>query len=242
MIVAPTSPNSIQANECTAHLDATNKHEKAADTKDSYPENAELTPTSQPSPETARTFSEESRFPSKAYLLMIIDKYRARCEAEAALVRPEETDVLLGRGRGHTNHPGNQKYLQKVDEYGSQYDSARTYAETIRITKEIVKYINESGRFLRFDKSNGIWVKVDHETARRKASQDLRNRRRPKRASSKFVADSEAEEVEEQRRESLCKASLPRNRASHNPFFALLTNCPIAFFAGGGYECMGGHV
>lgn len=259
----------MRMDECTTHFDVTNTHEKATDTDDPYPENTEqeLTHTTPPSP--VRTFSNEV-FPNKEYLMMIIDKYRAKCEVEAAakacrrlerlppkfrktkntakkakvpgnthgaaspltteqkqardrltVIRPEPTDVLLGRGRGHTHHPGNQKYLQKIDEYGSQYDAAQTYAETIRITQEIVNYINESGRFLKFDKGNCRWFEVDQETARRKASQDLRNRRRPPRVSSKSVVSDEAEEVEEQPLQGRLYSDLPRNCVSHEPFSAL---------------------
>ena len=260
----PRSPTSRRMDECTTHFDVTHAPEKVTDTEDPYPEDAEqeLTHTTAPSP--MQTLSNEV-FPNKAYLMMIIDKYRAKCEEEAAAkvcrrlerlppkfrktkkaevpgnthgaasslttkqkrprdrltaIRPEPTDVLLGRGRGHTHHPGNQKYLQKIDEYGSEYNAAQTYAETIRITQEIVNYINESGRFLRFDKAKCQWFEVDQETARRKASQDLRNRRRPPRVSSKSVAADEAEEVEEQLQERLYSA-LPRDHASHEPFSAL---------------------
>ena len=87
-----------------------------------------------------------------------------------------DTDVLFGRGRGMSKHPGNARFRKLVDQHVPQYERAGKYEKT-SIAENIVNIIKQSdGRFLRLGKS-GEWESVSDEAARNKVSHAFRARR-----------------------------------------------------------------
>ena len=87
-----------------------------------------------------------------------------------------DTDVLFGRGRGMSKHPGNARFRKLVDQHVPQYEKAGKYEKT-SIAENIVNIIKQSdGRFLRLGKS-GEWESVSDEAARNKVSHAFRARR-----------------------------------------------------------------
>ena len=93
-----------------------------------------------------------------------------------ATLRPSEADVLFGRGRGMSKHPGNARFRKIIDQHVPQYEKAGKYEKT-SIAENIVRIIKESeGRFLRLGKS-GEWEHVSDEAARNKVSHAFRARR-----------------------------------------------------------------
>jgi hypothetical protein len=86
-------------------------------------------------------------------------------------------DVLLGRGKTHTGHPGNERLHTVLRINCDRYSSATSRHEKTAIIQEIVQSIhNESnppGRFLKFDKDANGWVEVDDAAARIKVSQAI---------------------------------------------------------------------
>jgi hypothetical protein len=95
---------------------------------------------------------------------------------------PTETpgyfDVLLGRGKTHLTHPGNERLRTVVSMHSMRYNAATLRKEKTAITQEIVEIIQTSGdppgRFLQFDQEAPGWVKVKDEVARRKVSHSIR--------------------------------------------------------------------
>lgn len=85
-----------------------------------------------------------------------------------------DQDVLLGRG-GRTNHwPGNHQYLQEKLKIQDRYLKAFKEEKTA-ISQELVDAIHATGgRFVKLDTETDKWYEVDNVTARKKASQTLR--------------------------------------------------------------------
>jgi hypothetical protein len=108
-------------------------------------------------------------------------------------------DVLLGRGKTHTGHPGNERLHTVLRINCDRYSSATSRHEKTAIIQEIVQSIhNESnppGRFLKFDKDANGWVEVDDAAARIKVSQAIQYTSRYKKgkASQKSGEPSSAE-------------------------------------------------
>lgn len=93
-----------------------------------------------------------------------------------------DNDVLLGRGGMTNKHPGNEKFRKLVKEAIPMYMDCTTKADKKNISELVVQDIKDrGGRFLKDasgnTKSPHIWIVVNQEEARKKASQALRERR-----------------------------------------------------------------
>lgn len=89
-------------------------------------------------------------------------------------VKPTDGDVLLGRGGKTNKHPGNKRYLAKIDKEKIPYRGVSKREKT-RISESIVNYIHQNrNRFLEEDKATGKWYEVNNLVARKKVSQALR--------------------------------------------------------------------
>lgn len=96
---------------------------------------------------------------------------------------PQPFDVLLGRGRGHVNNPGNQRLRFAVEMHADRYNDPSTpRAEKTAITLTIVHFIKhcgtQRGRFLRRDEIQDCWFEISDEAARLKVGNALRHTRR----------------------------------------------------------------
>jgi hypothetical protein len=94
---------------------------------------------------------------------------------ETVAIDPTDDDVLFGRG-GYTNsHPGNIKYRAKALELRPWYE-ASSKEEKYNISELLIESVKaEGGRFLEKGK-DGLWHEVLYNGARKKASQQLRER------------------------------------------------------------------
>jgi hypothetical protein len=81
------------------------------------------------------------------------------------------TDVIMGRGLGPRQHPGNRRYKLTVEMHRARYEAAGSRPEKTRIADEIVAIVKQTGRFLKRDPDNGTWVEVDEMQARAKVGQ-----------------------------------------------------------------------
>jgi hypothetical protein len=123
----------------------------------------------------------------------------ARSLAPKTTETPGRFDVLLGRGKPHTGHPGNERLHAVLRIRSVRYSSATSRHEKTAIIQEIVQSIhnesNPSGRFLKFDKDANGWVEVDDAAARIKVSQAIQyaSRNKKGKASPKSVETSSAE-------------------------------------------------
>jgi hypothetical protein len=110
---------------------------------------------------------------------------------------PKPTDVLLGRGRGNVQHPGNANFIRLCSMHSAQYHDS-TRAGRADIIRFVVNQVLTVGRFLKFERSSLVWVAVDYNTALVKTGQALRYKyRHPPKVSpvpmrsSKNQADNE---------------------------------------------------
>jgi len=94
---------------------------------------------------------------------------------ETIAIDPTDDDVLFGRG-GYTNsHPGNIRYRAKALELRPWYE-ASSKEEKYNISELLIESVKaEGGRFLEKGK-DGLWHEVLYNGARKKASQQLRER------------------------------------------------------------------
>lgn len=102
-------------------------------------------------------------------------------------VRPNNRDVLFGRGKPFQNHPGNRKMLSYIDQYKRQYnESPRDQKRPI--VEEIIGILtSDGGRFLRRyneDVNSTWWTEVPKQVAFDKVSHAFRSRGRPKASDS----------------------------------------------------------
>jgi hypothetical protein len=93
---------------------------------------------------------------------------------------PGPFDVLLGRGKQHIEHPGNERLQTLLNMHSVRYNATSSRHEKTLITQEIVQTIQTAGdlpvpgRFLKFDKSANGWVEIDDAAARVKVSHAMR--------------------------------------------------------------------
>ena len=84
-------------------------------------------------------------------------------------------DCLCQRGGKAANHPGCQAFLKQKEAMQPRYKRASP-AEKYEMSKELVAFVhNRGGRFLKMGKDGTTWSEIDYESARRKASQALRD-------------------------------------------------------------------
>jgi hypothetical protein len=96
---------------------------------------------------------------------------------QAITIEPRDNDVLYGRGFTISNHPGNQRYRSLVCTLKSEYDVAPKVLKGVysnRIVQSIYS-LDPPGRFLRMNRSSGLWEEVDEDNACDKARQALRD-------------------------------------------------------------------
>lgn len=85
----------------------------------------------------------------------------------------------MGRGGRSNHHPGNARYLEAKLTIQPRYRKA-TKEEKTGISQELVDVVkNWGGRFVKLDEANQRWYEVDNVTARKKASQTLREENTP---------------------------------------------------------------
>ena len=86
----------------------------------------------------------------------------------------KKEDVLFGRGKKSTNHPGNTYFRELVSKSASHYKTCSKIDKTI-MANQIVETVHQrGGRFLCQQVNNG-WVQVKGLIVRKKTSQALRD-------------------------------------------------------------------
>ena len=82
---------------------------------------------------------------------------------------PTPCSVILGRGKGSYNNPGNKRCREIVQEHLEQYNSLDNRFERSNVVKQVFNTIKQScpeGAFIK--KTDGFWCEVDDKTAREK--------------------------------------------------------------------------
>ena len=112
---------------------------------------------------------------------------------------PTDVDVLLGRGAGCWNHPGNRKFRDIVHKHLCSYDNAKLRVEKTHIVSIILREVLESGgRFLKRNHVTEKWDIVDQRVANEKIGHAIRD----KRATTRTDVESSNEEKETQEEET----------------------------------------
>lgn len=89
------------------------------------------------------------------------------------IVVPHTFDIMLGRGRGSSQHPGNQRFHLIVRMNIPRFQAA-SRTERTTLATEIVAQMKETGRFIRFNTRLQSWEVVDDRQAREKVDQAFR--------------------------------------------------------------------
>jgi hypothetical protein len=135
--------------------------------------------------------------------------------AGGVITKPNENDVLSGRGGRINSHPGNVAFRELVNKHKHQYLSRETKKlEKVKVADLIVQTIRKMdppGRFLKEDSSSGGWLEIGDERARKKAGQAMREK-----------ADSTRQELEQKNVEAPSayagyEAPMFHNAATMNP-------------------------
>ena len=112
-------------------------------------------------------------------------------------VDPTDLDVLLGRGGKSNHHAGNKRYREEVKNLQSWYAGVSDKNEKTDLSQMLVDYVHQyNGRFLEKDETG--WYIVPNITARRKASQALREDNDPEKRAAKrqrFIKKKQAKEA-----------------------------------------------
>lgn len=94
------------------------------------------------------------------------------------ITTPGENDVLCGREKGNSKHPGNKNYHRLIFLYEAFHASSTENKEMQMIGGTIIKSIEESGgRFLGKDKATKKWKRKPLKFVNRKVGQALREKR-----------------------------------------------------------------
>ena len=102
--------------------------------------------------------------------------------AQAQILSPLASDILLGRGKPYQEHPGNVRFLRVIILYRDRYLRTQRREDKASIADEIVDLLkmdrNDPGRFLkRLESGEGGWVEVNNKIARDKVCHALRAKR-----------------------------------------------------------------
>ena len=101
---------------------------------------------------------------------------------ESKFCTPTHLDVLLGRGGGTNSHAGNIRYREEVEKVKPMYSSCYTKPEKKQVSELLVAAVHDyGGRFLEKDLETELWVLAPQNSARKKASQALRETKWKKR-------------------------------------------------------------
>jgi len=87
-----------------------------------------------------------------------------------------EWDVLCGREKRATSHPGTQRFRDIVQSYCGRYQNTERRSEKADIANEIISVIHGDGsRFLKQSGDGSGWVQLDDATVKEKVSHALRS-------------------------------------------------------------------
>lgn len=108
-----------------------------------------------------------------------------------AIWKPNEFDVLSGRGALVNAHPGNKKFRAVCFSRKSAFDRANHAAKKCIATEIWGTMVSTYGsRFLRKHHKNGPWVELDQKAAILKAAQVIRDYKRPDRVVQREVLNA----------------------------------------------------
>ena len=110
---------------------------------------------------------------------------------EGGIWEPSESDVLCGRGASVNSNPGNKRFRANCFAHKAQFEAANHAAKRFLVTNIVTKLIEEHGtRFLRKKHDKGPWFEMTKEEAILKASQVIRDYKRPDRMAQRQLMNA----------------------------------------------------
>lgn len=91
--------------------------------------------------------------------------------------QPRAIDVLSGRGKATYSHPGNQRYLQIIEETLEEYLVTESKLAKSRVVRNIVRTLEkkEGRKFLVKSSKTGDWTELDNKAVMDKVGHSLRD-------------------------------------------------------------------
>jgi hypothetical protein len=91
--------------------------------------------------------------------------------------QPRSIDVLSGRGKATYSHPGNQRYLQVIEETLEEYLVTESKLAKSRVVRNIVRTLEkkEGRKFLVKNSKTGDWTELDNKAVMDKVGHSLRD-------------------------------------------------------------------
>lgn len=129
---------------------------------------------------------------------------------EYSTTKPDKRDVLLGRGSGANEHPGNYTFRRMVDARQAEYNDANKRKVKCQIAHAIVdEIIADGGRFLKrkSEQEKHVWIPAGKAETFEKAKQALRQNPKKKETGSSTVANTNTPEKAPAREKPKKKAS-----------------------------------
>jgi hypothetical protein len=91
--------------------------------------------------------------------------------ADHEMDNPGVKDVVMGRGRAASSHPGNVRFRVTCELFRARYDAAAEKLEKSKIIMEIVTLVRQTGDFVDHDAATGLWFAAGNDAARKKVGQ-----------------------------------------------------------------------
>ncbi len=122
-----------------------------------------------------------------------INSFTSMSSSPKTSQKPNDADVLFGRGNFAKFHPGNFRFRKLVGEFRSAWRATKSRKDRSNIAKKIIHEIENGhppGKFVKFDMHTRVWQEVTFEQALIKTQKALRE----------YVTTEEYAPDEEQRR------------------------------------------
>jgi hypothetical protein len=90
---------------------------------------------------------------------------------------PTDTDILCGRGKAYSNHPGNKMFSRFVKNSLQRYVDAPKRIDKSMVVASVVSQIMDvaGARFVKQDKSSGRWFQMNEDQAHEKTGHAIRD-------------------------------------------------------------------
>mmetsp|Transcript_16674 Transcript_16674/g.27647 ORF Transcript_16674/g.27647 Transcript_16674/m.27647 type:complete len:198 (-) Transcript_16674:628-1221(-) len=93
-----------------------------------------------------------------------------------AAAKPQEMDVVCGRGRSTYHHNGNRLFRKIVEQFLERYSNATSKLGKSVVVSDIIVNIRKfGGAFVKFNSSCGTYERVSERIVREKVGQGLRD-------------------------------------------------------------------
>mmetsp|Transcript_16818 Transcript_16818/g.27289 ORF Transcript_16818/g.27289 Transcript_16818/m.27289 type:complete len:372 (-) Transcript_16818:318-1433(-) len=89
---------------------------------------------------------------------------------------PSSSDILCGRGKAYSNHPGNKEFSAVIKNSLQRYVDASKRIDKSMVVASVVTQILESGaRFVKQEKSSGRWFQMSEDQVHEKTGHAIRD-------------------------------------------------------------------